>query len=142
MTSDPKFLLDTNICIYFRRGRYPALALRLSECAVGSVAISVVTFGELVFGVEKSQNPFKNRTILDRLVADIPVLPLDRRDADHYGAIRQHLASQGQMIGANDLWIAAHARRLEMTLVTNNTREFARVPGLSLEDWTLSPGSS
>lgn len=134
--AEPAYLLDTNICIFFRKGRFPALGDRLEAMASGSVAMSLITYGELVFGVEKSQDPERSRSILDRLTARIPVLGLDPDVGDHYGEIRAYLARSGRPIGANDLWIAAHARRLDLTLVTNNVGEFTRVPRLKVVDWT------
>lgn len=135
--ASPAYLLDTNICIYFRKGRFPGLGARLEAMPAGSVAMSVITYGELAFGVEKSRDPQGSRSVLHRLTAQIPVLGLNPDVGSHYGDIRAYLAKSGRPIGANDLWIAAHARSLDLTVVTNNVGEFARVPRLSVVDWTV-----
>jgi len=97
--------------------------------------MSLITHGELMFGAEKSQ--YRNQTIekLNRLIEIIPVVFPEHQVAEHYGEIRAVLERSGQPIGANDLWIAAHARSLGMTLVSNNIKEFERVPELKLENW-------
>jgi tRNA(fMet)-specific endonuclease VapC len=122
----PRYLLDTNICIYMRKKKFPVMNDRVDQLPPGALAMSVVTWGELVTGAEKSQQRERTLANLARL----------RQIGDHYGDIRAHLEKAGQPIGANDNWIAAHARALGLTLVTNNTREFAKVSGLAVEDWT------
>ncbi len=97
--------------------------------------MSFVTYGELRFGAEKSRDRDAAVTVLERLRELIPVVGPDARLGEHYGAIRAHLERSGTPIGNNDLWIAAHALATDVTLVTNNTREFSRVPGLELENW-------
>ncbi len=130
-----RFLLDTNIIIHVRRARPPAVLARFRDLAPGSVGMSAVTYGELRYGIEKSGDPAASET-LAALIDLIPVRPLGEAAAEHYGAIRAILARDGRMIGNNDLWIAAQARSEGLVLVTNNEREFERVPGLAIENWT------
>jgi tRNA(fMet)-specific endonuclease VapC len=127
----PRYLLDTNICIYIKNHRPAEVLTRFSKLPPGKVAMSAITYGELCFGAEKSSKPKESRHILEHLIALIPVLPLDETVSTHYGKIRQHL----QAIGNNDLWIAAHALANKLILVTNNVAEFERVPGLRVENW-------
>ena len=133
--AQPRYLLDTNICIYIRRERPQAVLKRFKVLPPGSTAISVITYGELAYGARKSPDPRKAMTVLDELTALIPVLPMATEVADTYGTIRSDLAARGELIGNNDLWIAAHAKSLEVILVTNNEREFQRVSGLQIENW-------
>ena len=97
--------------------------------------MSMITYGELLYGVEKSQHKEKNFQTLESLTHYIPVLPLANDVATYYGEIRAQLSRKGSMIGNNDLWIAAHARALDIALITNNTKEFSRVDKLDVEDW-------
>ncbi len=136
MPMSPRYLLDTNICIYMRKKKFPVMNDRVDQLPPGALAMSVVTWGELVTGAEKSQQRERTLANLARLRQIVPVLEIDEAVGDHYGDIRAHLEKAGQPIGANDNWIAAHARALGLTLVTNNTREFAKVSGLAVEDWT------
>lgn len=130
-----RYILDTNICIYVARQRPPAVEKRLARLAPGMVGMSLITFGELRFGAEKSVQRTNAVATLDRLIELIPVLVPDAAVGERYGALRARLERAGTPIGNNDLWIAAHALALGVTLVTNNTREFARVPKLKLENW-------
>lgn len=132
----PRYLLDTNICIYMRKNAFPAMNDRVDKLPPGAFAMSVITWGELVTGAEKSKERERTLANLARLRQIVPVLEIDDTVGDHYGDIRAHLEKAGQPIGANDNWIAAHARALGLTLITNNTREFAKVSGLAVEDWT------
>jgi tRNA(fMet)-specific endonuclease VapC len=131
----PRYLLDTNICIYALSGRYPQVQGRIDRRAPGQIAMSVVVYGELQFGIARSNRREDAQLRLDALAQIVPVLPLSMEAAEHYGDIRARLARDGNLIGGNDLWIAAHARALNATLVTNNIREFERVPGLRLANW-------
>ena len=131
-----RYMLDTNICIYIRRNRPTEVLTRFSALERGEAVISVIAFGELRYGAEKSRLREHAIAILDEFVGLIPVQPMPLSAARAYGSIRAHLESRGEVIGNNDLWIAAHARTAELTLVTNNEREFRRVPGLSVENWT------
>ena len=131
----PKYLLDTNICIYLTKQQHPALTARFQSLAENEVAMSVITYGELQFGAQKSQKPKQVLEALERLSLAIPVLVMTQDTSQHYGEIRAHLQKQGTPIGNNDLWIAAHARAEGLILVTNNVREFERVPDLKVENW-------
>jgi tRNA(fMet)-specific endonuclease VapC len=131
----PRYLLDTNICIYIKNHRPPEVLARFSKLPHGKVAMSAITYGELCFVAEKSSKPKESRHILEQLTALIPVLPLGESTSTHYGKIRQHLQASGKPIGNNDLWIASHALANKLILVTNNVAEFERVPGLRVENW-------
>lgn len=130
-----RFMLDTNICIYIRRMRPAPVLERFRSLARGEAVISVVTYGELRYGAEKSVTRERALKVLDELVALVPVQPLSPAAGVAYGAIRLALERQGGIIGGNDLWIAAQAHAADLTLVTNNEGEFRRVPGLRIENW-------
>ena len=129
------YLLDTNICIYLIKERPPLVLKNLTSKQPTHVGISSVTLAELQFGVEKSQFVDKNRTALTLLTSSLQVLSFDSNAAEHYGDIRAHLEKKGQIIGPMDLLIAGHARSLHWVLVTNNIKEFKRVPHLDVENW-------
>ena len=131
-----QYLLDTNICIYITKHQ-PEIVRQHFEKHLpdGNIFISVITLGELRFGAEKSQWKEKAFKVIDELTSIIPVIDLDEKTADHYAQIRKDLAVQGQMIGNNDLWLAAHARSNHWIMVTNNEKEFLRVDGLQVENW-------
>ena len=131
----PRYLLDTNICIAYKK-RQPGVPERIDALPAGQAAMSVITWGELMLGVEKSQHRTRSLEILARVREIIPVIGVEERVGTRYGAIRGDLEKAGRIIGPNDLWIAAHAQTLGIALVTNNTGEFNRVGGLTLEDWT------
>ncbi len=130
-----RFMLDTNICIYIRRMRPAPVLERFRSLARGEAVISVVTYGELRYGAEKSVSRERALKMLDELVALVPVQPLSPAAGVAYGAIRLALERQGGIIGGNDLWIAAQAHAADLTLVTNNEGEFRRVSGLRIENW-------
>lgn len=130
-----RYLLDTNICIYIAKGQPVAVRERFARHALHELTLSVITVGELRFGAEKSQGRERALATIEQLVQMIQPRPLPLAAAEHYGDIRAALQRQGLPIGNNDLWLAAHARAEGWTLVSNNTREFARVPGLRLENW-------
>lgn len=130
-----RFMLDTDICIYIRRKRPRRVIEQLAALEVGNAVISVICYGELRAGAEKSRWRDRDLQILNELVGTIPVLPLPAAAAADYGSIRCELERRGEMIGNNDLWIAAHARASGLVLVTSNEREFRRVPGLEVENW-------
>lgn len=132
-----RFLLDTDICSYIIRRSHPALLDRIRHSAVGEQAISVITKAELLFGVRTSPRANKEAAAVAGFLDYVDTLSLGDAVSEHYAEIRADLKRRGTLIGANDLWIAAHARSLDLTLVTNNTREFGRVDGLKLENWTL-----
>jgi tRNA(fMet)-specific endonuclease VapC len=129
-----RYLLDTNIVIYVIKRR-PREALEVFNRHHGHMAVSAITLAELVHGAEKSQFPARNLNIVEDFCSRLAVLPYTQEAAYHYGAIRAALESKGQTIGVNDLHIAAHARSQGLTLVTNNLREFERVPGVMVENW-------
>jgi tRNA(fMet)-specific endonuclease VapC len=129
------YLLDTNICIYIIRNRPPQVIDRIKSCGVGDVAVSAITLAELEYGAAKSSRPDQNREALLVFASPLEILPFDDNAALHYGDIRTYLERLGQPIGAKDMLIAAHARSIPLTLVTNNTREFSRVPNLLVENW-------
>jgi tRNA(fMet)-specific endonuclease VapC len=131
----PGLMLDTNICVHIRRSRDPKVRARFESVPIGAAVMSVVTYGELRLYVDKSGSTDQVER-LTRLTSMIPVLPLGASVGDAYGRIRADLERRGALIGGNDLWIAAHALALGLTLVTANVREFARVPDLVVEDWT------
>jgi tRNA(fMet)-specific endonuclease VapC len=130
-------LLDTNICIYAINSRSANVVRRLAERATHHevVGVSAITVAELEYGIAKSQQVDQNRAALERFLIPLDVLPFDVGAARHYGDIRRVLESRGVPIGPNDLLIAAHARSLAATLVTNNPADFERVPGLAVDNW-------
>lgn len=133
-----RYLLDTNICIYIAKRRPPEVLHHFERLTVGEVAMSIITYGELQFGAEKSQNSQAAHDKLARLAEIVPVLALPDKAALHYGRIRARLEKNGTPIGANDLWIAAHALAEDFILVSNNASEFSRVPGIQWENWVTS----
>lgn len=130
-----RYLLDTNICIYIAKRQPLTVLERFEQLPAGEVAMSLITLGELYLGIEKSQQAEKARQILKQLLQLIPALPLPVETAFHYARIRAALEKQGKPIGANDLWIAAHALTEGYILVTNNVKEFIRIPELRIENW-------
>ena len=135
----PRYLLDSDTCIYIKKRQPPAVRDRLSALPYGSVAMSAVTWGELMFGAALSQQRERVVEILEDLARVIPVLAVSRHVAERYAEVRAVLVRPGRPIGQNDLWIAAHALAEDLILVTNNTREFSRVPDLRIENW-VAPG--
>jgi tRNA(fMet)-specific endonuclease VapC len=132
---EPRYLLDTNICIYIRQRRPEELLRRFRRLHPGEAALSVITYGELLYGAAKSAQRAAALERLRELVHLLPALPLPETAAETYGTIRAELESKGEMIGNNDLWIAAHALAGGLTLVTNNEKEFRRVRGLKIQNW-------
>lgn len=130
-----RYLLDTDICIYLAKYSSPLIVARLSQEPADSVSISVITLGELHFGAEKSAQRDRALRTLAEFSEAVTVLPLPPMAAMTYGSIRDELQRAGTPIGANDLWIAAHALALDLTLVSNNIKEFRRVSGLRVENW-------
>ena len=131
-----RYLLDTNICVYAVSGRHPQVTHRLDRQNIGSVGMSVIVLGELMFGINKSSRREDALLRLEALEQIVGVTALPPEAAAHYGDIRAELERAGTPIGNNDLWIAAHARAVDLVLVTNNVREFSRVSGLALQNWT------
>lgn len=130
-----KYMLDTNICIFTSKNK-PVNVKQAFERHHEQICISTVTLMELFYGAEKSAFPEQNLTIIEGLAARLQVLDYDTKAAAHTGQMRAELQKKGKPIGAYDYMIAGHARSLGLIVVTNNLREFERVPGLRVEDWT------
>ena len=130
------YLLDTNIVIYVIKRR-PIEALEVFNQHTNRMAISSITLAELIHGAEKSSKPAHNYAVLEDFCSRLEVLPYTAKAAQHYGSIRAALEKTGQTIGVNDLHIASHARSEGLVLITNNLREFERVPALLLENWVV-----
>lgn len=132
----PRYMLDTNMCIYLMKHQPEAVARRFAQCYVGDVVMSAITHAELAYGVSVAANPERERANLAALVEDIPVLAFDAPAGLAYGPIR--LATRARKTDALDKLIAAHAVALGVTLVTNNVKDFAKYPGIVIENW-LTP---
>lgn len=130
-----KYMLDTNICIFTIKNR-PQEVREAFTRHHGQMCISTVTLMELIYGAEKSANPEKNLSVVEGFAARLDLLPYDDAAASHTGQLRAELARNGTPIGPYDQLIAGHARSRGLIVVTNNRREFDRVPGLRTEDWT------
>ena len=133
-----RYLLDTNICIYVIKNKPLRVLERFQACRPDDIGISAITLAELEFGVANSSRPQDNQEALNGFLAPLEILPFDHQAAVIYGTVRTHLQYQGTPIGAMDLLIAAHALSIPLTLVTNNEREFQRIPGLVVENWASS----
>ena len=131
-----RYMLDTNICIYAIKHKPEQVFMRLQEHDPIDICISSVTYAELVHGVEKSKAIEKNRVALALLLANIEIMNFDSLAAESYGKIRADVEEAGTPIGPLDMMIAGHAKALGYTVVTNNTKEFERVKGLKIENWT------
>jgi tRNA(fMet)-specific endonuclease VapC len=127
------YMFDTNMCIYLMKNQPREVADRFSECYVGDVVMSAITFAELEYGVSVSANSARERRNLESLVEDIPVVAFDRAAASAYGPIRE--ATRERRKDQLDKLIAAHSVSLGVTLVTNNERDFSPYPGLKIENW-------
>jgi tRNA(fMet)-specific endonuclease VapC len=132
----PRYMLDTDTCSYIMKRSSDAVLKRLEKVPVSDVCISVITKSELLYGVEMSPRKRQDQAALNAFLVYVEVLDFPDIASLHYAQIRADLKNAGTMIGANDLLIAAHARSEGLILVTNNTREFARVPKLTIENWT------
>lgn len=130
-----KVMLDTNICIYLIKQQPPTVLERFRAHPVGDIGISSITVAELAYGVSKSRHPAKNRLALEQFLVPLDMGAFDQDAALSYGRLRAQLEQMGCPIGSMDLLIAAHALSLGVRLVTNNLREFHRVPGLRVENW-------
>lgn len=130
-----RYMLDTDIASYVMKGSEPKVLRKLETVPIGEVCISAITYSELSYGVSLSPHSARDRARLDVFLRHIQVVDYSAQAAPHYGQIRAFLKGSGALIGANDLLIAAHARSLGLVLVTNNTREFKRVPDLDWQNW-------
>ena len=130
-----KLMLDTNICIYIIKQQPITVLKRFLEYQIGDIGISSITLSELRYGVAKSAYQEKNSRALDEFIIPLEIVPFDDEAARTYGNIRATLEKAGTPVGAMDMLIAAHALSLGIPLVTNNTREFVRIPALTVIDW-------
>jgi tRNA(fMet)-specific endonuclease VapC len=129
------FMLDTNICIYIIKRKPLNVLERFKQTEISQIGISAITLSELSYGVSKSSKPAQNQMALAQFIAPIEILPYDDNAAQYYGNLRTLLEKQGTTIGSLDMLIAAHALSVACTLVTNNTKEFSRIPNLKIENW-------
>ncbi|HEX5444007.1 MAG TPA: type II toxin-antitoxin system VapC family toxin, partial [Pirellulales bacterium] len=133
-----QYLLDTNTCIAAMKN-HPSVVARMSAAGPAACVVSTITIYELYTGVEKCADPTRERSKVSRLLASINELTFDSRAAKEAANLRAQLEAQGQMIGPYDVLLAGHAKTAALRLVTHNTAEFARVPGLPLDDWQVGP---
>lgn len=131
-----KYLFDTNMCVFVIRQKSQLVLQRLRQHQAGDVGVSTVTLAELRYGADKSNDPSRNKAALDAFLVPLKNVEFNADAADEYGQIRSDLERRGLPIAPLDNLIVAHARSLGVTLVTNNIREFSRVTGLVLEDWS------
>ncbi len=129
-----KYMLDTNMVIYVIKRR-PLEVLNMFNLNIGRMCVSSITVGELYYGAEKSAYPERNLSVIDDFLSRLKVVDYTPQNAAHYGNIKAELSKQGNLIGENDLHIAAHARSEGLILVSNNLREFERVSGLITQNW-------
>ncbi|MBD2597141.1 type II toxin-antitoxin system VapC family toxin [Nostoc spongiaeforme FACHB-130] len=130
-----RYLLDTNICIYLIKQKPQKVLDKFQTISISDVGVSSITVAELKYGVAKSQQQEKNSNALLQFLLPLEIVDFNQASATIYGSIRNDLESRGVIIGAMDLLIAAHALSLGVILVTNNIREFSRIPHLLLENW-------
>ena len=130
-----KYMLDTNILIYLIRQKPPDVLERFKQTDISTISISSITLSELFYGVSKSSKPEQNLMALTQFVAPLEILPYGDEAAQYYGELRTHLEKQGTPIGSLDMLIAAHALSIACTLVTNNEKEFIRIPNLKIDNW-------
>ncbi len=132
-----RYLLDTNTCIRYINGRAPRIRDHVRSKSYSDIVVSAITKGEMYYGSIKSQEPEQSRAKQDDFLRQFDSLPFDDDAAEEYGSIRAYLEKQGQPIGKHDMLIAAIARAQGLIVVTHNTREFDRIPGLNVEDWEV-----
>jgi tRNA(fMet)-specific endonuclease VapC len=137
-----KYLLDTDICIYLIRHRPAVLVNRLKACAPGDVGVTMITIAELQYGAQRSRTPERNLKALEQFLLPLTIVDFDYAAAVSYGALRAGLEAAGATTGPLDMLIAAVALGHEMSVVTNNVREFGRIPGLQVENWLDSPAAA
>jgi len=131
-----EYLLDTNICIYIIKKRPINVFERFKNLSIGSIGISSITLAELQYGIMKSSNPEKNQEALDKFLTPLEIIDFDFNATIEYGKIRADLEKKGTPIGPLDTLIAAHAKSLDLVMITNNEKEFERVQGLKIDNWT------
>ena len=129
-----EYLLDTNICIYIIKKNPLIVFDKFRSLSIGSIGISTITLAELQFGIMKSSNPEKNQEAIDKFLTPLVILDFDFNATIEYGKIRAYLEKKGTPIGPLDTLIAAHAKSQDLTLITNNVREFERIPSLKIEN--------
>jgi len=130
-----KYMLDTNICIYIIKKKPPEIIQRFKQIEISQIGISSITLSELLFGVYKSSKPEQNQLALAQFAAPLEIVPYGDEAADFYGRLRTHLEKQGTPIGSLDMLIAAQALSIGCILITNNEKEFNRIPNLKIENW-------
>lgn len=130
-----QYMLDTNMCIYVIKKKSLEVLERFKRTDISRIGISSLTLSELLYGVSKSSDPDRNRIALSYFTAPLEILPYDDGAAEYYGTLRAGLEKQGKPIGALDMLIAAHALSISCTLVTNNEKEFVRIPDLKIDNW-------
>jgi tRNA(fMet)-specific endonuclease VapC len=130
-----KFMLDTNTCIYIIKRKPPDVIERFKQTDISQIGISSVTLSELLYGVSKSSKPEQNQIALTQFIAPLVILPYGDEAAQYYGDLRARLEKLGTPIGSLDMLIAAHALSIACTLVTNNEKEFIRIPNLKIDNW-------
>ena len=130
-----KYLLDTNICVALIRQKPKELIKQITSHKPADIGISTITIAELIYGVQKSSQKVQNMTALDQFLLPLEIADFDQSAAVVYGHVRTYLENKGTLIGSMDMLIAAHALSLDVSLVTNNTREFKRIPNLKIVDW-------
>jgi len=130
-----KFMLDTNICIYIIKQKPPDLIKRFYQTEISEIGISSITLSELLYGVSKSSRPEQNQIALTQFIAPLDILSYGDEAAQCYGDLRAHLEKQGKPVASLDMLIAAHALSTPCVLVTNNEKEFIRVPNLKIDNW-------
>ncbi len=131
-----KVLLDTNICIYIINKNPKNVLNKFEQFSIGDIGVSTVTTSELYYGVFNSSKVEQNFAALNEFLLNLSILPFSNEASIQYGKLRANLSKTGNMIGNMDLMIAAHALSLKLPVVTNNTREFKRIPELAVENWT------
>ena len=130
-----KYMLDTNTCIYIIKRKPLKIIERFKKTEISQIGISSITLSELLYGVSKSSRPLQNQIALSQFVAPLEIMPYDDEAAQHYGDLRVGLEKQGTPIGSLDMLIAAHAISLNSVLITNNEKEFIRIPNLKIDNW-------
>ena len=132
-----KYMLDTNICIYLIKQKPEKVLRHFKNHSIGDIGISSITLAELRFGVEKSQQIQNNRQALEEFILPLEIADFDEKAAEIYGAVRAALEKAGTPVGSMDMLIGAHALSLDLTLVTNNVREFKQIKNLKVVDWSV-----